>query len=139
MADELWLPAPDADGFYAVSDLGRVRRERTGRILKPFATRGGPCVSLSVGGQARTAHVATLVAMAHLGPPPWGVRRLAYRDGDRSNVRAENLRWILARTDPHGGSDLSCLTDDELSGLIRAALEESARRLSRRKTNNSRL
>lgn len=128
MPAERWLPVADTDGLYSVSDGGRVRRELSGHVLKPFPARGGLYVSLSVGGKVRTVQVASLVAAAFLGPPTWGVRRLAYRDGDRKNVRADNLRWVLAHTDHHSGHDLSCLTDGELTSLVRALGEESARR-----------
>lgn len=132
---ESWLQVPDADGLYSVSDLGHIRRDRTGRVLKPWGTRGGLYVTMSIGGARRDTHVATLVARVHLGPPPWGVQRLAYRDGDPTNVRADNLRWVIART-AHHSSDLSSLTNEELMSLIRAALEESARRMPKRNTES---
>lgn len=109
MADdprERWSPILAAGGAYAVSDLGRVRREiggpgaRAGRVLKPFAA--GACghltVSLCVDGRREYAQVAVLVARAFLQPPPPGKPLVIHADGRAENCRADNLRWTTRAT-----------------------------------------
>lgn len=98
---ERWSPVLAAGGAYAVSDLGRARREvggcgtRAGRILKPFAAGAGGhlTVSLCVDGRREYAQVAVLVARAFLPPPPPGRPLVVHIDGDPANCRADNLRW----------------------------------------------
>ena len=72
---ERWLPVVGYEGYYEVSNLGRVQRH-SGRILKPYVNRknyGEYCqVRLSRGGVARTCEVHILVARAFLGPCPDG-------------------------------------------------------------------
>ena len=38
---ERWLPVPDREGFYEVSDLGRVRSLRSGQLLSPALRKDG--------------------------------------------------------------------------------------------------
>ncbi len=77
----------DVVGFpsYEVSDLGRVRRRKTGRILKAFPTcrskdplkRVGRTVDLSEDGIVESVTVHALVAAAFIGPRPAGEERRA--------------------------------------------------------------
>lgn len=106
MAEERWLPVVGWEGFYEVSDQGRVRsldrvstrngrpyRQR-GRILKPWPTP--PMGYLSVGlhgdGAVRRVRVHTLVLEAFVGPRPEGLVACHGPDGHRVNTPA-NLRW----------------------------------------------
>lgn len=76
---ECWLPVPDWEGLYEVSDMGRVRslsrRRHPGRILKPTKTRDGFYwrVDLSRNGEQRTRLIHQLVLEAFVGPRPEGM------------------------------------------------------------------
>lgn len=106
------LPQPDSpiDGEewrvvsrspnYAVSCFGRVMRitggrgVRAGRVLRQtIKTTGYPKVELSRDGKAKTCVVHQLVCEAFHGPKPSHSHQVAHRDGDRTNARADNLRW----------------------------------------------
>ncbi len=103
---EDWRPLPGRPGGYEVSSFGRVRRpafeapRRRGGTqhyrafaLKAYRRNGAPVVQLSVGrGRHRAVRVARLVAEAFLPPAPRGAV-LDHLDGDRGDVRPENLRW----------------------------------------------
>lgn len=96
---EEWRPVAHCPA-YAVSNLGRVRREApahgatVGRVLKPQVhAKGYLIVSLSVGGRYRSALVHQLVAEAFLGPRPDGCE-VDHIDDDPTNPRAENLQWL---------------------------------------------
>lgn len=82
---ERWLPVPGSEG-YEVSDQGRVRNARTGRLLAGHSDRGYRRVNL---GAARRARVHELVLLAFVGPRPEGL----HGDGDRANNALANLRW----------------------------------------------
>jgi hypothetical protein len=100
---EIWKPIPWTEGYYDVSNLGRVRRSpdaparqraRPGAILRPATdTSGRLCVNLRFMGRSRMAHVARLVAEVFVGPPPSPGACLGFRDGDRLNCAARNLLW----------------------------------------------
>lgn len=84
------------DGVYAVSSLGRVRREKPGR-----ATYAGRILSCRVAkiGYPVTAiggppvYVHSLVAAAFLGPRPEGYE-VNHKDGDKTNNCVANLEYV---------------------------------------------
>lgn len=97
-ASEEWRPC--FGGFYAVSDMGRVRRERKGpgtrpgRILK--ATSGSNrylTVDLYGNGEHRMMLVHRLVAKAFLPHDPERLE-VNHKNGIRHDNRVENLEWV---------------------------------------------
>lgn len=104
---ETWKVIPGWEGFYEVSDLGRVRSiERKvwhsrgagfwktcpARILRPAICRGYERVTLQRDGGADTLAVHRLVLMAFIGPCPDGMEG-CHGDDDRRNNTLVNLRW----------------------------------------------
>ena len=91
--NEIWKPVVGFEGLYDVSSEGRVRsyrREPAPKLLKPgIASNGYPSVVL---GRGNTRMVHRLVAEAFHGLCPLGCE-VRHRDGDRTNPRADNLRW----------------------------------------------
>jgi len=85
-SSETWLPCVGWEGFYEVSDLGRVRSLRRltasgvrgGQILKQSVLPNGYLrVGLYAGAQqSRTQYVHRLVALTFLGPCPEGMEVL---------------------------------------------------------------
>lgn len=107
--NETWLPVTGYEGFYEVSDKGRVRsisrqvlsRNRwgavsiqlRGKILTLLENKAGyHKVLLSKNGKATNKLVSTLVAEAFLGPRPAGLLVL-HGDGNAKNNRLGNLRY----------------------------------------------
>lgn len=84
---------------YEVSDLGRVRRIRRGKgtqatLLKQMiGKRGYPVVGLTMMPRRKKVVVHRLVCLAFHGEPPEGKNCVAHGDGNRTNNRADNLRW----------------------------------------------
>lgn len=105
--NEQWKPIPAYDGFYEVSDHGRVRSVdrlvdygRHGaaayksRLIRPRPTKKGyPMVSLSRGGVIKAAYVHHLVLLAFVGERPEVDARSEIRhlDGDKTNNSLTNL------------------------------------------------
>lgn len=92
---EVWKEIEDFPG-YSVSDFGRVRNDKTGKILVLTKTQQGLVkVGLVKDGAQWSRSVALLVATAHLERPIG----LDYYDtpinldGNRENNRLENLMW----------------------------------------------
>lgn len=104
---EEWRPVVGFEGFYEVSDLGRVRsvarsvpcyggtRNIKSRVLKGSPERDGYLmVSLSKGnGSKQHSHkIHRLVLEAFVGPMPDGMESL-HGDGDPANCLLSNLRY----------------------------------------------
>jgi len=89
---ERWLPVPDFEDCYEISDLGRVRNSKTLRVLKPETSAGyarvTPCRD-GVKGRI-TLHLAVLTAF--VGPRPPGCEG-RHMDGDTTNNTLGNLAW----------------------------------------------
>lgn len=90
---ETWRDVPGTDGRYSVSDQGRVwsrpRQGTAGGELRQQVRVDG-YLQVNVGGRWVKTH--RLVALTfHGAPEPGEVVR--HRNGDRSDNRAENLRW----------------------------------------------
>ena len=98
MSTEEWLPVPDFEGFYEVSDRGRVRslprKFGKGCVLKsrPLPKTGYLQVSLSKNGKVTIAYVHALVAAAFIGPRPPG-EEVRHGDGNPANNELGNLSY----------------------------------------------
>jgi len=109
---EVWRDIPDYEGYYQVSDLGRIRSlDRTvlttngqdrfykGRIIKGNVDKDGyRRTTLKKNNIGRTFKFSQLVAMAFLGHEPNGHTLIVdHINGDRSNDRVNNLRVVTNR------------------------------------------
>lgn len=102
---EQWIDIDGYEGFYQVSDLGRVRsldrvvmnggvpRKRCGKILSSRNSLGRPRVHLSLDGKKKLVCVAGAVCRAFYGPPPSKLHWVLHKNGDTTDDRAENIRW----------------------------------------------
>lgn len=89
---ERWLPVPGWEGWYEVSDLGRIRGLKTHTILRPVPRNryGHMKVSLTRPGARQYASVGRVVALAFLGAPPPG-QQVRHGPGGASDNRLVNL------------------------------------------------
>lgn len=112
MIKEIWKDIPGYEGYYQVSDLGRVRsldrfRNRgrgviakvKGRILKPVNATGGYFnVSLTKNGFAWPFRIHVLVAMAFLEHTPNGNTLVVnHINFNKTDNKLDNLEVITAR------------------------------------------
>lgn len=107
---EKWLPTVDGDGYYEVSDQGRVRSvDRTvyfrdgrhrfarGKILAPRVNNGGHLfVSTGHDGAKTKSYIHRLVMAAFVGPCPDGLE-VRHLDGNPTNNHLDNLRYGTRR------------------------------------------
>lgn len=100
LENEIWTPVIGFEGWYSVSDLGRVRRDKKGRstyvgkILKASPDKDGYLfLGLRANGRDATVWIATIVAAAFLGPRPEG-KEVNHKDTDKKNNRAINLEYL---------------------------------------------
>lgn len=101
---EEWRAVVGWEGFYEVSNLGRVRSlprmtvrnghalTVKGGILSANIACGYPNLSLRVNGRYQTATIHRLVGFAFV-PNPHGYLEINHIDGNKANARADNLEW----------------------------------------------
>lgn len=113
---EQWRPVVGYEGWYEVSDVGRVRRvhggrgARVGRILKPNlnAQTGYMYVDLKVKNTRTHVPIHRLVAQAfHVRPTK--EYQVNHKDADKLNNRAENLEWVTSGDNTRHAARLGCL------------------------------
>lgn len=79
---------------YSVSNLGKIKNNETGKILKPYRVGGAgnqyPAVDLY---PKKHIKVHRIVAL-HFIPNPENKREVNHKDGDHFNSSAENLEWV---------------------------------------------
>lgn len=102
MSEETWKPVVGYEGYYEVSDFGRVRSLdrsskrglRKGQIKTPYPLDTGHLrVRLSFNSKSRAFLVHRLVLEAFVGPCPAGMEGCHDPDPDPANNRLANLRW----------------------------------------------
>lgn len=95
------------EGFYEVSDLGRVRRAKPGRgtqvgkILKPRPQKSGYVqVGPWIRGIQKSSYIHKLVAVAFLGPCPED-KEVNHSNGDKHNNAVTNLEYVTHLDNSH--------------------------------------
>ena len=112
MEEEIWKDVPEYEGYYQVSNLGRVRS--LGRPIKShggyFQWRQGQMMNPNIGRQgyrrvglhhpdkkSKGFNVNWLVLRAFVGPCPPGEMSRHFPDNNPANNRLDNLRWGTAK------------------------------------------
>lgn len=95
VVDEVWKPIPNYEGFYEVSNMGKVRSVyRYRRILKPMISNAGyERVDLFKNKHRKQFSVHRLVANAFIDNPsekPF----VNHKDENKLNNSADNLEWV---------------------------------------------
>ena len=97
--EEIWKDIPEYEGLYQVSNLGRIKRITTNKILK-LTKRGRHYLgaTLSKNGAVKTMYIHQLVAIAFLGHIPNGHQLVVDHINDNTNDnRVENLQIVTQR------------------------------------------
>lgn len=95
---EEWRKIPGYGNRYSASSEGRIRNDKTGRIMKTKVnTNGQECVMLSVRGLRYNCRVSRLVCLAFYGEPENDEFEAVHLDGKYLNNRPENLQWMTRR------------------------------------------
>lgn len=98
MSREEWKPIAGYEGRYSVSSDGRIRSEKTGKIMATGLTKasgGYANVKLLDGSGQKTFTVHRLVADAFvINDEPDKKVEVDHVNGNRMDNRAENLNWV---------------------------------------------
>lgn len=92
MPNELWKPIIDYEDLYDVSDLGRVRNSKTGRLLQPGKARGYLIVSLRKNNESKAFYIHQLVLLHFVGVRPDSFAA-SHLDANKNNNSVANLCW----------------------------------------------
>ena len=115
---EVWKDISGFEGYYQVSDKGRVRsldrkvwnannntfNSIKGRTLKPGNVNGYKLVVLNKGGKRTSVKVHRLVAEAFI-PNPKRLEYVNHKDENKSNNRLGNLEWCTAKYNVYYGEN----------------------------------
>lgn len=100
--EEVWKEIPGYEGYYSVSSLGQVRRDKrangtfVGRILKQKINRNGYAVVVPHrGGVGKRSTVHSLVVLAFIGPRS-AKMQINHKDGIKHNNSVQNLEYVTA-------------------------------------------
>jgi len=100
---EAWLPIPGNEN-YAVSSLGRIRRDKPGKGTRAGKLRkicvlpnGYEYIDMWEEGFCTRLYVHQVVALAFIGPQPTPAHEVAHWDGVRTNNVFTNLRWATPK------------------------------------------
>lgn len=100
LAQEQWRDIAGYDGMYQVSDLGRVRSLKFGRVkvLRP-GNNGNEYfrVNLSNGGKIKRLYIHRLVAQAFIENDDETKTQINHRNECKSDNRVSNLEWCDRR------------------------------------------
>lgn len=101
--EEKWCDVVGLEGWYQVSDLGRVKRiapiprHRMGRILNGQTNRQGyAIVTLTMSGESPHRTVHSLVMAAFVGPRPAG-HEINHINGVKDDNRLSNLEYVTPK------------------------------------------
>lgn len=81
------------EGYYKVSDDGKIWSCRSNKFLKPKLSKAGYYrVSLSVNGECKICSIHRLVALAFI-PNPMGKQTVNHKNEIKTDNRVKNLEW----------------------------------------------
>ena len=116
MENEIWKDIEGYEGYYQISNMGRIKsvdrkiilrngfvRRCKGREMKIFHDGGGYCfVMLSKDGECKPKKIHRLVAEAFIDNPE-GLETVNHKDYNKDNNRVENLEWMTRKDNIYYG------------------------------------
>ena len=93
---EVWKDVPGFEGYYLISNQGRVFSTRTEKILREKTYLGYKKVNLCANGKRETWSVHRLVAIAFI-PNPENKPTVNHINENKADNRVENLEWATIR------------------------------------------
>ena len=135
MEEEIWKPIKEFEGYYEVSNMGRVRSlnyKRTGKkkILKNIEDYKGYLeVGLTKNGKRKQFKVHRLVAKAFI-PNPENKPCIDHINTIKSDNRVENLRWVTYKENSNNEKTLEKFKGENHHFFGKHHTEETKQKMS---------
>ena len=135
MEEEIWKPIKDFEGYYEVSNIGRVRslnykRTGKGKILKNIEDYKGYLeVVLTKNGKRKQFKVHRLVAEAFI-PNPENKPCIDHINTVKSDNRVENLRWVTYKENSNNEKTLEKFKGENHHFFGKHHTEETKQKMS---------
>lgn len=105
LEDEEWLPIPESNGRYLVSNYGRIKsfayNKTDGSILKCPEIKGFKNVQFKINKEVRRAYVHKLVAEIWIPRPSDKHTKVRHLDWNNKNNHVSNLQWATPEESIH--------------------------------------
>jgi NUMOD4 motif-containing protein/HNH endonuclease len=117
LSTEIWKPVLGYEGLYEVSNQGRVKGLKRGKLLGVFLDplRGYPKVVLHRNSIAKAVFVHRLVAGAFIGPLPEG-KQVNHKDGTKTHNAPTNLEYVTPSENAKHAFAIGLWTSHPLKG-----------------------
>ena len=135
MEEEIWKPIKEFEGYYEVSNMGRVRSlnyKRTGKkkILKNIEDHKGYLeVGLTKNGKRKQFKVHRLVAEAFI-PNPENKPCIDHINTVKNDNRVENLRWVTYKENSNNEKTLEKFKGENHHFFGKHHTEETKKKIS---------
>ena len=114
---ENWKNITESNNLYAVSDKGRIRNNKTNKIMKSIPYKNGYLgVGLMIDGKQKKFRIHRLVG-EYFVPNPNNLPQINHKDENKINNNALNLEWCTAKYNICYGSKIK-RTIDKISKKI---------------------
>lgn len=91
--EEIWKPVEEYENLYLISNLGRLKRIKSERILNPFqCTNGYLQFRLTKAGASKNILAHRIIAKAFI-PNPSNKPQINHKNGIRTDNSISNLEW----------------------------------------------
>lgn len=109
---------------YSVSDLGNVRNDVTGRVLKGSINEWGyKSVKIYDGHCGFKMYRVNRLVAEHFIPNPEGLKEVNHKDEDKTNNKVTNLEWCSSKSNSNHGTRNKRIAEAHLGSKHKMSLK----------------